>query len=476
MWACPARRTSALGGRQGASLIPCNRLGGGTPGVLANHWQGVSRHAVNPGRPAERAHFGGHARVCRHALKGIKPGRGLRRMHRAQLGQWNFGLGWAAKGNTAWRRRRNPEQPPGTCQPARRRRPGVRESTAAGGGKGLKLACTHEPGTPGGSPSLDRPICRAPALILPTSPQLGSGTKASRKQARGKKVNPPGARAERDHNWMRGTRIGEASNPGPAPGQERSKGVPPGPSCRFGGRCKFAYCPFSHPRQWTKTQSQPEDRNQGGPHYQTPRRPCWYGQGCRHQHCPFYHEGSKLKGVSKNWKLQNMGQNRAPTSIFQGKTTQKVACWFGAQCKYFFCPFVHPRSRTREPHLKTSGKEIQPWGGRGRPEGRTQVGTAAGARAVASRGQKNYLGKGRVDPGVRGDTPMKPGKSEPVTPGLPWGRGGFGQPAVTLSTTLPFPGSFSGRGKGQPSRGGTGPGKGPGGQRKGGERGRWTNF
>ena len=95
---------------------------------------------------------------------------------------------------------------------------------------------------------------------------------------------------------------------------------------------------------------------------------------------------------------------------------------------------------------------------------------------MASRGQKNYLGKGRVDPGVRGDTPMKPGKSEPVTPGLPWGRGGFGQPAVTPSTTLPFPGSFSGRGKGQPSRGGTGPGKGPGGQRKGGERGRWTNF
>ena len=60
-------------GSQPNTLQP---TGGGTPGVLANHWQGVSRHAVNPGRPAERAHFGGHARVCRHALKGIKPGRG----------------------------------------------------------------------------------------------------------------------------------------------------------------------------------------------------------------------------------------------------------------------------------------------------------------------------------------------------------------------------------------------------------------
>ncbi len=157
------------------------------------------------------------------------------------------------------------------------------------------MACIHEPGTPGGPPILTRPTCRAPASILPSSPQLGSGTEGRGRQGKGKAERHPWkdgsagihahdtkkrgeGRAERNHNWMRGTRIGEASNPGPVQGRERGKGEQPRPSCRFGGRCKYPYCPFAHPGQWTKIQRQPENRNQKeGSNRRTPRRawPTW---------------------------------------------------------------------------------------------------------------------------------------------------------------------------------------------------------
>jgi hypothetical protein len=129
MTACPSRRTSASGGPRGASQNPCNRLGAEPQGCLPTHGRACSGTPSIPRHPAAPVHLGGQASVCRHASN-KNPGRGPGKTLGAVQGPQ--GAGWRGEGSSvkrAWRRHRNPEQPPGTCQPAHRRRPGVMGKT-----------------------------------------------------------------------------------------------------------------------------------------------------------------------------------------------------------------------------------------------------------------------------------------------------------------------------------------------------------
>jgi hypothetical protein len=271
------------------------------------------------------------------------------------------------------------------AKPARRRRPGVRKNTAAGGGKGLKLACsqprTGDARGQTGVEQADLPGARASVSFA--SPKLGSG---ANKRGEG--------RAEVSHNWVRGTRIGEATNPGPVQGWGCGTRELPRHTqterCRFGGGCKYPYCPFGHPREWTAKQRQPQakDRKEGsnltiqevkgwggrgrppgGVGTEAPRKQCRYGIKCwwRGLYCPFEHPRTAVQGIHRE-PHQEWQRNKEKGKKGHGRESSAgrifgVDLWGNASLGRAWCsePAPHSALRPTFAHRPQTGSSTTPW-------------------------------------------------------------------------------------------------------------------
>ena len=193
-------------------------------------------------------------------------------------------------------------------------------------------------------------------------------------------------------DWKRGTRIGEASNPGPVIGGERGgRGRPPSyaqivsgelewrgfqnrsllygvggawrkgqetsKDCWFGERCKFRCCPFRHPnslvvgKELMKVGSVRKVLKKGnGPHPDASvrghgpspssgfARPDRAGRGENYPDVRGTRPGDMPAGST--CRASKGGWQGVQTAMPRTKTRRAI-CWFGEKCQYQFCPFWH---------------------------------------------------------------------------------------------------------------------------------------